>query len=82
MQSPTDVDIANGYYNAYGNVVRKDNVDYVLHLGDYIYEYEFGVPGERERAHNPAHELFTLHDYRTRFNQVSGSQINSFDSDG
>ena len=62
---------SNGYYNAYGNVVRKDNVDYVLHLGDYIYESENGVPGERERAHNPPNELFTLHDYRTRYGQVS-----------
>ncbi|ODM23768.1 hypothetical protein SI65_01357 [Aspergillus cristatus] len=31
----------NEYFNVYGNVVRKDNVDYVVHLGDYIYEYGF-----------------------------------------
>jgi len=30
--------IAFGYFNAYGNPVRKDSVDYVVHLGDYIYE--------------------------------------------
>ncbi|KAL5363030.1 PhoD-like phosphatase-domain-containing protein [Aspergillus floccosus] len=59
----------NGYFNAYGNVVRKDNVDYVVHLGDYIYEYESGVPGVDERAAQPPHEIFTLYDYRTRFNQ-------------
>ena len=29
-----------GYFNAYGNPVRKDSVDYVIHLGDYIYEYK------------------------------------------
>lgn len=28
-----------GFFNAYGNPARKDSVDYVLHLGDYIYEY-------------------------------------------
>ncbi|KAI7162536.1 hypothetical protein KC352_g26669, partial [Hortaea werneckii] len=28
-----------GFFNAYGNPVRKDSVDYVIHLGDYIYEY-------------------------------------------
>ena len=42
--------------------MRKDNVDYVLHLGDFICEYDIGVPGARERAHNPPNELFTLHD--------------------
>ena len=31
-----------GFFNAYGNVVRKDSVDYVVHLGDYIYEYGNG----------------------------------------
>lgn len=24
---------ANGYFNAYGNAARKDDVDYVVHLG-------------------------------------------------
>ena len=32
-----------GYFNAYGNVARKDSVDYVVHLGDYIYEYNEGA---------------------------------------
>lgn len=27
-----------GFFNAYGNPARKDSVDFVLHLGDYIYE--------------------------------------------
>ncbi|KAL2826728.1 PhoD-like phosphatase-domain-containing protein [Aspergillus pseudoustus] len=59
----------NGYFNAYGNVVRKDNVDYVVHLGDYIYEYENGVPGVDERAVVPQREIFSLYDYRTRLGQ-------------
>ncbi|KAJ8099641.1 alkaline phosphatase [Lipomyces tetrasporus] len=59
----------NGYFNAYGNVVRKDNVDYVLHLGDYIYEGKNGVLGTDERAHSPQREIFTLYDYRTRLAQ-------------
>lgn len=29
---------AFGFFNAYGNVARKDSVDYVIHLGDFIYE--------------------------------------------
>jgi hypothetical protein len=66
---------ANGYFNAYGNVARKDNVDYVVHLGDYIYEYENGVPGVDERAVVPQREIFSLYDYRTRLGQVRSSLL-------
>ncbi|KAI1501714.1 PhoD-like phosphatase-domain-containing protein [Biscogniauxia marginata] len=55
----------NGYFNAYGNAARKDEHDYIVHLGDYI--YETGVQGER--AHDPPRYLFSLHDYRTRHGQ-------------
>ncbi|KAE8147732.1 PhoD-like phosphatase-domain-containing protein [Aspergillus avenaceus] len=58
-----------GYFNAYGNPVRKDSVDYVVHLGDYIYEYEKGVVGRDERAARPQGNIFTLYDYRTRLGQ-------------
>jgi alkaline phosphatase D len=58
--------LANGYFNAYGNAARKDEHDYVIHLGDYIYEY--GADGER--TSQPRNEIFTLHDYRTRHGQV------------
>ena len=36
----------SGYFNAYGNIVRKDNVDYVVHLGYYIYKSADGVVGK------------------------------------
>lgn len=36
----------SGYFNAYGNIVRKDNVDYIVHLGDYIYKSADGVVGK------------------------------------
>ncbi|KAL8814739.1 MAG: hypothetical protein Q9223_006057 [Gallowayella weberi] len=55
----------NGYFNAYGNAARKAQQDYVVHLGDYIYESATGGP----RAHNPPRLLFTLFDYRTRHGQ-------------
>ncbi|KAI1083199.1 PhoD-like phosphatase-domain-containing protein [Whalleya microplaca] len=55
----------NGYFNAYGNAARKDEQDYIVHLGDYIYE---GAAGG-ERAHDPLKLLFSLHDYRTRHGQ-------------
>ncbi|KAK3314394.1 alkaline phosphatase-like protein [Apodospora peruviana] len=55
----------NGYFNAYGNAARKDQHDYVVHLGDYIYEGSQAGP----RAHNPPRNLFSLWDYRTRHGQ-------------
>ena len=57
---------ANGYFNAYGNAARKDNHDYVVHLGDYLYE---GAQAGK-RAHNPPRAIFSLWDYRTRHGQV------------
>lgn len=57
---------ANGYFNAYGNAARKDKHDYVIHLGDYI--YETGKGGER--ATKPTGTIFTLGDYRTRHGLV------------
>ncbi|KAI1814111.1 alkaline phosphatase-like protein [Poronia punctata] len=55
----------NGYFNAYGNAARKDEQDYFVHLGDYIYE----SAGGGERAHAPQRVIFTLYDYRTRHGQ-------------
>ncbi|KAM7186370.1 alkaline phosphatase [Rhypophila sp. PSN 637] len=54
-----------GYFNAYGNAARKDKHEYVIHLGDYIYEGNQGGP----RAHSPPRELLSLLDYRTRHGQ-------------
>ncbi|KAM4054509.1 phoD-like phosphatase domain-containing protein [Hirsutella rhossiliensis] len=54
-----------GYFNAYGNAARKDKHDFVIHLGDYIYEYEAGG----ERASIPRAVLFNLYDYRSRHGQ-------------
>ena len=58
-----------GFFNAYGNPVRKRSVDYVVHLGDYIYEYKNGDYGNGEkigRVPLPDREIFTLYDYRKR----------------
>jgi alkaline phosphatase D len=54
---------ANGFFNAYGNVVRKDSADYVIHLGDYIYEYangEYGWGDSIDRIPQPKKYLATL----------------------
>ncbi|KAH7066976.1 phosphodiesterase/alkaline phosphatase D precursor [Paraphoma chrysanthemicola] len=58
-----------GFFNAYGNSVRKDSVDYVVFLGDYIYEYKNGYYGWGDsigRIPLPDKEIFTLYDYRKR----------------
>ncbi|KAF3917947.1 hypothetical protein ABW20_dc0110240 [Dactylellina cionopaga] len=58
---------AYGFFNAYGNSARRDSVDYVIHLGDYIYEYGPPPKGPKiGRTPKPEKELFTLYDYRER----------------
>ena len=71
-----------GFFNVYDQIARRDDFDAVLHLGDYIYEYGHdgygGDAGARlGRAHDPAHEIVTLADYRRRHAQYkldAGSQ--------
>ena len=53
----------NGYFNAYEHIRTRNDVDAVIHLGDYIYEYAGGTP---PRALEPDAEIITLSDYRTR----------------
>lgn len=54
-----------GYFNALGRIAERADLDFVLHLGDYIYEY-----GDANvRAHDPPHEIVTLEDYRRRYAQ-------------
>ena len=60
-----------GYYNAYARLAQKEGIDAVLHLGDYIYEYQPGGYGDTtlDRKHLPAKEIITLEDYRIRYAQ-------------
>lgn len=59
-----------GFFNAFGNPARKDSVDYVIHLGDYIYEYagdgDYGYGYSIGRVPKPERVIFTLDDYRER----------------
>ncbi|RMZ91095.1 hypothetical protein DV736_g1689, partial [Chaetothyriales sp. CBS 134916] len=59
-----------GFFNAFGNPVRKGSVDYVIHLGDYIYEYANGEYGDGQsigRIPLPDRQIYTLYDYRKRY---------------
>jgi alkaline phosphatase D len=59
-----------GFFNAYGNPVRKDSVDYVIHLGDYIYEYQgngdYGDGRPIGRVPKPERVIHSLYDFRER----------------
>jgi alkaline phosphatase D len=63
-----------GLFNVYGAVAASD-ADVVVHLGDYIYEYGAGQYGTTattaalNRVHQPATEILSLSDYRTRYRQ-------------
>lgn len=58
-----------GYFNAYNQIAKRSDIDAVIHLGDYIYEYETGGYGDDnliDRGHLPNKEIVTLNDYRVR----------------
>ncbi|ANP46397.1 alkaline phosphatase D family protein [Candidatus Viadribacter manganicus] len=65
---------AFGHFHAYGHMAARDDIELVLHTGDYIYEYgadeypstELAVAG---RAFDPDHEIVTLDDYYRRYQQ-------------
>lgn len=63
-----------GHFHAYREIAARDDLDAVIHLGDYIYEYGVdgygGSVGEAiGRHHDPVTETVTLDDYRARHAQ-------------
>lgn len=65
---------AFGFFNAYDAIASDAEVDFVLHTGDYIYEYGHDgwgddVAQKLGRRHDPAHEIVSLADYRRRHAQ-------------
>lgn len=56
-----------GYFAAYRHLAGREDLHAVVHLGDYIYEYASGeYPDDPVREQEPAHEIVSLADYRTR----------------
>jgi alkaline phosphatase D len=61
-----------GYFSAYRALGAREDLDFILHVGDYVYEYgngtdRYGPPelaGERDGV--PATEIIELADYRLR----------------
>ena len=60
-----------GYFNAYRHLAQRNDLDAIIHLGDYIYEYADGFYGNEgiiaERPLDPSQEIITLEEYRTRY---------------
>lgn len=61
-----------GFFNAYRHAAGRDDLDLMVHVGDYIYEFQRGYyPGVdkaiKDRIIEPATELIHLADYRLRY---------------
>ena len=64
-----------GFFNAYSRIAQRADLDFLLHLGDYIYEASNTPPKSQTpgadigRPFDPLHECVSLSDYRTRYRQ-------------
>ena len=60
-----------GYFNGYERIAERNDLDAVIHLGDYIYEYADREIGNSdlydERPLLPATEIVSLDEYRIRY---------------
>jgi alkaline phosphatase D len=61
----------HGYFNAYARIAERTDLDLVLHLGDYIYDYQQGRYLDpdlaKDRPVDPPTEILALDDYRRRY---------------
>ncbi|MFN2544913.1 MAG: alkaline phosphatase [Actinomycetota bacterium] len=64
---------AAGFFNGYARIADRADLDFVVHLGDYIYEVSNHPPPSQTppadigRPYMPEHECVTLEDYRARY---------------
>jgi alkaline phosphatase D len=64
--------LPQGYFNAYACLAKRADLDVILHLGDYIYEYankRYGDGTAIGRIPSPDKEMVALQDYRERHAQ-------------
>ena len=64
--------LPQGYFNAYSCLANRADLDAVLHLGDYLYEYsneQYGDGRPLNRVPVPDREMVALQDYRERHAQ-------------
>ena len=59
-----------GFFNVYASIAKRADLDVIVHVGDYIYEFgeaEYGAGAAIKRIPEPPREAFTLADYRARY---------------
>ncbi|MGS0498627.1 alkaline phosphatase [Pseudoalteromonas sp. S1727] len=63
-----------GFFHVYGEIAKQTDLDAVLHLGDYIYEYGNGGYASQDAAllgrllpEDNSEEIISLTDYRKRY---------------
>lgn len=59
-----------GYFSAYRDMADNPDVDVIMCVGDYLYEYPRGEYTGKTgaiRDHEPPHEIVSLSDYRRRY---------------
>src|SRR5258705_1539360 len=59
-----------GFFNVYACIARRTDLDAIVHVGDYIYEFgegEYGGGAAINRIPKPPRESVTLADYRARY---------------
>jgi alkaline phosphatase D len=58
-----------GYFNAFRKIAQRNDIDALIHLGDYIYEYEQRTYGDTlsGRFVEPNKEVISEGDYRARY---------------
>lgn len=76
--------LQDGYLSAYYHLANQNYIDFVIHLGDSIYEYgsdhkdspnpippKLSKPKKKyiRSIHNPSYDCVTLQDYRARYKQ-------------
>lgn len=57
-----------GYFNGFGAIAKRRDLDAVIHLGDYLYETA-STSRVEGRDHFPAVEIVSLEEYRLRYGQ-------------
>ena len=59
-----------GFFNVYACIAKRTDLDAIVHVGDYIYEFgegEYGGGAAINRIPQPPRESVTLADYRARY---------------
>jgi len=59
-----------GFFNVYAGIAKRLDLDAIVHVGDYIYEFgegEYGAGAAINRIPQPPRESISLADYRARY---------------